>query len=481
MSVEPDAGSAAPVRSELFGPSRRTTTIGVLLLISMVAFEAMGVGTAMPALVADLGALALYAWPFVAFMAANVVGTVLGGRWCDRSGPRAPLVAAPVLFGVGLLVAGTATAMPQLLVGRMLQGLGAGVSTVAVYVLIAIVYPERARPAMFGLMSSAWVLPSLIGPPIAGVVTERLSWHWVFFGLVPVVGLVMGLVVPAARTLSPPDPGREAVPRRRGLVLGALCTAVGVSALSWATQLPSVWTAVVAGVALGLLVASIRWLVPSGVFRARRGVPAVVAARGLIAGVFFTTNSYLPLMLSSTHHWTLATAGAPLVVGSLGWSAASGWQGRHPDLRRPRLLRIGFGLLAAGATGLLLVAPTWGIAWLALPLWGIAGIGMGLGYSSLAFLLLQQSSAEEVGFNSSAAQMSDQLSSAILIGAGGALLALLGSPALALPVLLAALAGLAVLGALLASRATTESHSPRYGDMSGSGAPDPPRYGDISG
>ena len=468
----------APVRSELFGPSRRTTTVGVLLLISMVAFEAMGVGTAMPALVADLGALSLYAWPFVAFMAANVVGTVLGGRWCDRSGPRAPLVGAPVLFGVGLLVAGTATGMPQLLVGRALQGLGAGVLTVAVYVLISIVYPERARPAMFGLMSSAWVLPSLIGPPIAGVVTERLSWHWVFFGLVPVVALAVGLVVPAARTLSPPDPGREPAPRRRGLVLSALCTAVGVSALSWATQRPSISTAVMAGVALVLLVVSIRWLVPSGVFRARRGVPAVVAARGLIAGVFFTTNSYLPLMLSSTHHWTLATAGAPLVVGSLGWSAASGWQGRHPDLRRPLLLRIGFGLLAAGAAGLLLVAPAWGIAWLALPLWGIAGIGMGLGYSSLAFLLLQQSSAEQVGFNSSAAQMSDQLSSAILIGAGGALLALLGSPALALPVLLTALAGLAVLGALLASRSLSP---PRYGDITGSGVPDPPRYGDISG
>jgi MFS family permease len=137
----------------------------------MVAFEAMGVGTAMPALVADLGALSLYAWPFVAFMAANVFGTVLGGRWCDLAGPRIPLVAGPVLFGAGLLVAGTAASMPQLLVARVLQGLGAGTLTVAVYVLIAVVYPERTRPAIFGLMSSAWVLPSLIGPPVAGVVT----------------------------------------------------------------------------------------------------------------------------------------------------------------------------------------------------------------------------------------------------------------------------------------------------------------------
>ncbi|MGB8228775.1 MAG: MFS transporter, partial [Pseudonocardiaceae bacterium] len=120
MSAIPD--TVTTVRSQLFGPGRRATTIGLLLLVSMVAFEAMGVGTAMPALVADLGALSLYAWPFVAFMAAGVFATVLGGRWCDLAGPRIPLVATPVLFGAGLLVAGTAAGMPQLLVGRVLQG-----------------------------------------------------------------------------------------------------------------------------------------------------------------------------------------------------------------------------------------------------------------------------------------------------------------------------------------------------------------------
>ncbi|MGH3515611.1 MAG: MFS transporter, partial [Pseudonocardiaceae bacterium] len=124
-------------------------------------------------------------------------------------------------------------------------------------------------------------------------------------------------------------------------------------------------------------------------------------------------------------------------------------------LPRQRLLRIGFILLTAGDAGLLLVAPAWGTPWLALPLWGVAGIGMGLGYSSVSFLLLQQSGAGEVGFHSSAAQMSEQLTTATLIGAGGALLALLGSPAHALIVLLALLAALGLLGATIASRTAT--------------------------
>jgi MFS family permease len=449
------AATPAPtaVRAELFGPGRLGTTVGLLLLISLVGFESMGVGTAMPALVADLGAVSLYAWPFVAFMAAAVFGTVLGGRWCDRAGPRAALVVAPLLFGVGLVVAGTAMSMPQLLVGRALQGLGSGTQAVAVYVLVAEVYAERARPAVFGLISSAWVLPSLLGPPVAGVLTETLSWHWVFLGLVPFVLVAVALVVPAVRRMAPPDAHREIAPGRRGLVPAALAASAGVAALSWASQRNDVVAVVVASVAVVILVPAVVRLFPRGVFRAARGIPTVVVARGLLAGVFFTTTSYLPLMLHGTHGWSLAVAGIPLIVGSLGWSAASAWQGRHPDLPRGVLLRIGFGALAVGTAGMLLVAPAWGLPWLALPFWVLAGIGMGLGFSSVGFLLLKQSAGSEVGFNSSAAQIADQLTTALMIGAGGALLALLGSPAAALPLLIAVLAAMAVLGAVLAGRA----------------------------
>ncbi|WP_308282517.1 MFS transporter [Pseudonocardia nigra] len=445
----------APVRAELFGPSRRATTTGLVLLISLVAFESMGVGTAMPALVADLGAVALYAWPFVAFMAASVFGTVLGGRWCDRAGPRVPLVAAPLLFGIGLAVAGTAGAMAQLLVGRVLQGLGAGTMTVAAFVLIAVVYPERARPAVFALISSAWVLPALIGPPVSGVVTEALSWHWVFLGLVPLVLLAVGLVVPAVRQLEPPS-GEVAAPRR-GLVVAALAAAAGVAGLSWASQQVSLLALGVAAAALGVLVPALLRLLPTGVFRAGRGIPTVVAARGLLAGAFFAINSYLPLMLNGTHGWSLTAAGIPLILGSLGWSCAAAWQGRHPDLSRVTLLRAGFCSVALGAAGMLLVAPAWGVPWLAAPFWVVAGVGMGLGFSSVSYLLLQQSAPSAVGFHSSAAQIADQLTVALMIGLGGALLALFTSPAVALPVLVAGMAGLALLGAAITGRAGAQA------------------------
>ena len=446
MSVAADA----PVRPELFGPGRRATTVGLLLITVVIAFEAMGVGTAMPAVIADLGAVSAYAWPIATFLAASVLGTVLGGRWCDARGPRTALVGGPVVFGAGLVVAGTAGDLAQLLVGRVLQGLSAGTLMIASLVTIAAVYPERARPAVFGLMSGAWVLPSLVGPPVAGIVTDRLSWNWVFLGLVPVVVLALVLVVPAARRLGRPEhPGRP----RSGLVLAAAGAAGGVTALSWAAQRPTALGAVVAVAALAVLVPSLLRVLPAGTFRARRGVPAAVAGRGLIAGVFFTVNSYLPLILTDTHRWSLTAAGIPLVTASLGWTASSAWQGRHPDLPRATLLRAGFCLLAAGTAGMVPVTAGWVPGWVAFPAWTLAGLGMGLGFSALAFLLLRHSPDGQVGANTAAAQLADQLTTATLVGAGGALLALLATPAVALTVLLVPAVALAAVGALLAGRA----------------------------
>ena len=202
-----------------------------------------------------------------------------------------------------------------------------------------------------------------------------------------------------------------------------------------------------------MLVPSLHRLLPAGVFRVRRGAPAVVAARGLLAGVFFAVNSYVPLMLTATHGWSLTAAGVPLVTASLGWTASSAWQGRHPDVPRATLLRVGFCLLAAGTVGLIPVASGWGPGWLAPPAWTLAGLGMGVGFSALSFLLLRHSPEGEVGASSAAAQLADQLTTAALVGAGGGLLALLATPAAALTTLLVPLAALAGLGALLAPRA----------------------------
>ncbi|MBP2476904.1 MFS family permease [Crossiella equi] len=453
--MTPPTTARAP--STLWTPEHRAVTTGLVLLVTLAAFEAMGLGTALPTIIADLDGASLYSWPFTAFLAASVVGNVLAGRVADRKGPAFGILAGPALFLAGLLVAGTADSMVQLLVGRALQGLGAGTQIVSLYVLVALVYPERGRPAVFGAISAAWVVPALVGPTVAGLLVQYLDWRWVFLGLAPFVLLGILLLGPTVKSLRARAFEVEPGAPRKWLPLAAVAAGVGVPALTWASQHPSLFSIGLAAVGLGLLVPALGQLLPKGTFRAARGLPVTVLVRGLLSGAFFAVESYVPLTLSSVHHYSPAMAGIPLTLGAIGWAAASMWQGRHPDLPRHVLMRRGLVLVSFALAGLVFVAPSWGPSWLAVPLWLLAGSGMGLAMSSTSVVVLGLSEPGDRGFNSSALQLADLLTQAVCVGIGGVLLNLLGStanPTTAVIVLNSLMAGVAAMGAVLASRAT---------------------------
>lgn len=431
----------------------RATTIGILMLVVVVAFEHLGVSTAMPRMVADLHGEALYSWPFTVFLAGGVIATVLGGRLADRLGPGPVLLAGPALLLAGLVAAGFANGMPLLLAGRTLQGLGFGTQTVAVYVLVALVYPQRSRPAVFGLLAAAWVVPSLLGPTAAGLVTEHLGWRWVFLGIAPFAVLGVLLLLPTVRALPPVDGPRST--GRRGLPLAAVAAAFGISALSWAAQHPSLTALPLAIAGVAALVAALRTLVPAGTFTARPGLPLTVLSRGLLAGAFFGVEAYVPLTLTAVHGYSPALSGLPLTLGAIGWAAASHWQGRRVEISRARLIR--FGLLGLGfaLAGMALVGPDWGLSWLAVPFWLVAGASMGMAYPSITVLSLEHAATDERGFVSSALQVSDMTCSALTVGLGGVMLTTLASaaaPSAAIVPLNLLLAGVALAGAVLAGR-----------------------------
>ena len=162
----------------------------------------------------------------------------------------------------------------------------------------------------------------------------------------------------------------------------------------------------------------------------------MVAARGLLP--LFTSTAYLPLMLHETHGWSVTAAGVPLIAGSLCWSLASAWQGRHPDLARPTLLRIGFAILAAGCLGGWCSRPRpWGVPWLATRSdHGLPATGMGLGLSAISTVLAPEPAGQ--GRVSTPRPRRSPTSSLWppWSALGGALLVLLWTPAAALPVLL---------------------------------------------
>ena len=103
----------------------------------------------------------------------------------------------------------------QVLVGaRFVQGLGAGTIQPIAYVAIGRTLPESLRPRMFATLSTAWVLPGVIGPAIAGSVGETVGWRFVFLGLLPLIALAGALTLGAARTRSRGRAGTPMRPRR---------------------------------------------------------------------------------------------------------------------------------------------------------------------------------------------------------------------------------------------------------------------------
>lgn len=428
--AEPASNSdQQPKASEsLWGPAYAALSIGIVALISLVAFEAMAVGTAMPRAVVDLGGLAFYAWGFSGFMTASMFGTVLAGEACDRFGPLGPFLAGIGLFTGGLVIAGTAPAMLVFIVGRVIQGLGGAAVFVTTYVIVGRAYPSRLRPRAFAIFSAAWVLPSIVGPLVAGFVTEAWSWRLVFAGLVPFAVAPLLLVLPRLRTLPTIKPADQRPGRKRR----AAATAIGVGLLQYAGQAAGEglrwWILVLTAVGVLLMAVSLPALLPAGTLRFARGLPTVVGLRGVFAGAFFGAQAFIPLMLVEHRGMTTTMAGLALTVGSLGWSMASWWQGR-PGTRTPRhrLIESGAMFVTAGLVVVLLSAqpslPAHLSAWLPSVGWVFSGLGMGLAWSSLSVLVLEYSPPREQGANVAAAQVSDSLGNVLLVATTGVIFA----------------------------------------------------------
>jgi MFS family permease len=429
------AGEESAVRppSPLARPYR-LATIGIIAVVGLLAFEQMAVGTAMPVAARDLHGLPLYAWAFSAVFIAGLVANVFAGGWADAQGPARPLFTGLAVFVAGLVIVGAAPTMIWFIAGRAVQGFGSGLASVPLYVVVARVYPERSRPKVFAAMSGAWVVPSLVGPSIGGLVAQHLGWRWVFLGIVPLVVPAVFALVRTVRGLRGPDqvrapitgpgPGegaphkaKRAMPRER--MLAALVLAAGAALLLWGLDHRSVLALVavlagIAGVGYG-----VRALMPRGLARLRRGLPTVIAMRGLLFGAMGGTEAFIPLALTTRFGFHPTTAGLVLTAGAIGWSAGSWWQGRFPGTSPVRFVVAGAVLHAVGVAGVALSFHVSG--WPTLPAWIVAGAGMGTAFPALSVLVLRLSGPDTQGANSSAMQISDTLGSSLAVGIAGAL------------------------------------------------------------
>lgn len=432
----------------------RALTIGVLLSVGMVAFESLGVATVLPGIAQDLDGLGSYGWGLSALMLANIVGTVLAGRSADRRGPARPMMLGMGVFALGCIVAGLAWSWPAFLVGRVLQGIGVGTVMAMAYTMIGLAYPEHLRARMFALLSSAWTIPSLVGPVVAGLLSDLAGWPWVFALMLPLTAVAFALTIPPLRGLTPPatdSPEDESrAPWWRGPLASSIQLTVGTALLLQALLLNNVVLLVVLAV-VGVLLAvpALGRVTPDGTLTVRRGIGAGVVVRALLCAVYFGSEAFLPLGLQELRGQSTIASGLGLSAGALTWVVGSFVQARWDRTAswgRARSVALGSGVLLLGTVG---IASTILIdalpAWAAVLGWAVGGLGMGIAFNGSTTETLEQASAGQQGQVSSALQLAQTLATGLMAGLGGAAVAFAGDGNLK-----AALLGIFIVTALLA-------------------------------
>ena len=407
-----------------WSPALRRLSAGLLLNVVAVAFEALAVATVLPLVASELQGQHLYGWVFSAFLLANLFGIVVAGLHADARGPAAPFIWGVVLFAAGLVLGGLAPTMWALVAARALQGFGGGGLGSIAYVAVGRVYPDAGRPRMLAFLSTAWVVPGLIGPALSGLIAEGAGWRWVFLALAPLPLIAATLALPALR----PIPGGTVPPgaRRRVVLAAALAAGAGLL-LGGLSQADPTRALPLIGVGLLLGVPALARLLPAGTLAARPGLPAAIATMGLLNLAFFGVDAFIPLALVDLRGRTILFASLTLTAVTITWTSGSWLQARLAATGfRRRLVRSGLAVLTAGAIGMTLLLFPEVPPELAPLVWGFGGIGMGLCFSTISLTVLETAPTGQEGEASASLQLANMLGSGLGAGIGGALIATFG-------------------------------------------------------
>jgi EmrB/QacA subfamily drug resistance transporter len=301
-----------------------------MLSIFLAAMEGTVVGTAMPTAVASLGGIEIYSWVFSAYLLTSTVSMPLWGRLSDLFGHQRIALVGLAIFLSGSALSGLAQSMAQLVIFRVLQGIGAGSLITIGYTIVGALYSLEQRAKIQGVISGVWGIAAILGPLIGGTIVDHLSWRWVFYINLP-FGALAALAIGVG--LDEPRSARRAasIDYRGALLFTGMVTALllglveGGREASWGT--PKVLGLLILSGALLVAVLAVERrvrepLIPLELFRNR--VVRAAAVTGFLAGMaMFGGISYVPLYVQAVIGTSATEAGAVLVAFSLGWFVLS--------------------------------------------------------------------------------------------------------------------------------------------------------------
>jgi EmrB/QacA subfamily drug resistance transporter len=410
------------------GRERRLVTAALILGMFLAALEATAVGTAMPTAVAELGGVARYSWVFSAYLLTSTTVVPMFGKLADLYGRRRIYMLSTAVFMAGAALCGVAGTFEQLILFRAIQGLGAGGLMPVSITLVGDIYPLEERGKIQGLFSGVWGVSSLVGPAAGGLITDFLSWRWVFYLNIP-FGIVS--VVMLALFLSERQPRR----RHRLDVLGTSLLTVTVAILlmtllegselfGWDDPRTFGLLAVAAVGAVAFIAQERRAaepMLPLDLFSNR--VIAVSSAGSVIIGtILYCATAFVPMFAQGVLGGTALDAGMTLAPMSIGWpvaSVAAGWLLLKAGYRP---LTIAGGLAGFAGALVLTTADADGTRVPVMAAMLVAGLGLGL--MSTPYLVAVQNAVpwERRGVATSTVQFFRTIGGAIAVAALGAVL-----------------------------------------------------------
>ncbi|WP_374990038.1 MFS transporter [Rhizobium sp. TH2] len=383
---------------DLLRPKYFISTIMLCLGVALFAFNEFFVSVALPSAVAELGKPWLLAWAFSLYLVFAIIGGAMAAYLKGRFGARLTLVAASIVFLVGTILASLATNSSHLVVGRLLQGFGQGITIALCYALIPVLFPKSLVPKVFGGQGIAWAAAAFGGPLIAGILTQYVSWRAAFASSLPAAVLFIVLVLFLVPRQPKADENTTPVPLVRLIMIGVGILAISICGL---TESRLAIVSLLAAAAVSFLVflkadkRNTHTLLPRDAFS-----PRALPGAGLwiiLLMPFVGSAGAVYLMYGLQGIWGLkpAEAGLASAILALAWSFTGILVASIKSVEtRNRLIVLGPLLLATG-TGGIVTAVTLDTLWLVYPSQVVVGAGFGVSWGTLSQLLMDRASEAE--------------------------------------------------------------------------------------
>jgi EmrB/QacA subfamily drug resistance transporter len=276
---------------------------GLLVAMLMAAIDSTIVATALPTITDELGGLNHITWVVTAYMLAQAASTPVYGKLGDLYGRKRLFQSAIAIFLVGSVLCGLSQDMLQLVAFRAIQGLGGGGLFVLSQTIVADVVAPRQRGRYQGYFGAVFGLSSVAGPLLGGILTDGLSWRWVFFVNVP-LGLA-ALVVTSATLPAGRRRAQVSIDYLGALLLTFLTTGI-VLVTTWGGTEYGWGSPMIVGLSIATVAACVLFLVverratdpviPLHLFRVRT-VSLMCAVAGIGGAAIISVVAFIPLFL----------------------------------------------------------------------------------------------------------------------------------------------------------------------------------------